>query len=314
MDLDQPAVGALEHAQQQALVAELQVAGCALAVDRLAGRLAAPVHRVQGQGAVEHRDVDVVAEAGDDAAAQAAEGPDRRQQRRGVVDRRVAEEDRALPAPAPLVHDPEVGGDRGVVAEPVAATARPGHRPRSSSTRRRRCRRPHRRSRGPARPSCRAGGPRSRCRRRPRARAPASDRRACPGRGRRCACPGSRRCAHRSRRSGRPARRFDDDHLCAVVGQQHGGHRAGHPTSDVEHTNTFQRTPRAGIGGGGGHPSVVTHQAGTEAWKNSRRASAISARTPAPEMTIPTMVSEVWVCPRAAMTRTGTPAFSSACA
>ena len=120
VDLDQPAVGALVHPQEQPLVAEPEVARAALLVDRRLPVLGPPVHRVEREGAVAQRHVDVVAAAGADAAAQAGQRADGRQHRGGVVERGVAEEDGTVPAPAPLVHDAEVGGDGGVEAGAVA--------------------------------------------------------------------------------------------------------------------------------------------------------------------------------------------------
>jgi hypothetical protein len=55
-------------------------------------------------------------------------------------------------------------------------------------------------------------------------------------------------------------------------------------------------------------------QAGTAALKNPRSVSAISARTCSPESTTPIMVSDVWVCPRAVISWTGTPSASIALA
>ena len=75
VDLDQPTVGALVHAQEQPLVAEAQVARPALLVDRRLAVLGPPVHRVERQGAVAQRHVDVVAAPGAQAAAQHASVP-----------------------------------------------------------------------------------------------------------------------------------------------------------------------------------------------------------------------------------------------
>jgi hypothetical protein len=52
--------------------------------------------------------------------------------------------------------------------------------------------------------------------------------------------------------------------------------------------------------------------AGVPCETSARSASATSALTRAPEMTTPTMVREVWMCPRARMWRTGVPAASLA--
>lgn len=52
--------------------------------------------------------------------------------------------------------------------------------------------------------------------------------------------------------------------------------------------------------------------AATGARKNSERASATSARTGAPDSTTSTMVSDVWVWPRATMWRTSVPAAANA--
>src|SRR6516165_11130912 len=57
---------------------------------------------------------------------------------------------------------------------------------------------------------------------------------------------------------------------------------------------------------------LVTCSCGPADGKKSLSASPISARTGAPDMTTPTMVTDVWVCPRARARRTGTPAPSSA--
>jgi 4'-phosphopantetheinyl transferase EntD len=56
------------------------------------------------------------------------------------------------------------------------------------------------------------------------------------------------------------------------------------------------------------------HHSRAGAGKKSRSAAAISARTGAPEMTTPTIVTDVCVCPRARMRRTWFPAASNASA
>jgi hypothetical protein len=59
---------------------------------------------------------------------------------------------------------------------------------------------------------------------------------------------------------------------------------------------------------------LPARQARTGASRKEPRASAISARTGAPEITASTMVREVWMWPRARICRTGTPAADSASA
>jgi len=79
-------------------------------------------------------------------------------------------------------------------------------------------------------------------------------------------------------------------------------------TGELAHRRTEERfTPD-----GKGAETGADRQARTGAGRMEPRASAISARTGAPEMSASTMVTEVWVWPRARICRAGTSAAASA--
>ena len=97
-------------------------------------------------------------------------------------------------------------------------------------------------------------------------------------------------------------------------GELHSGGGSGHPSSSAPEVviplTSYRDAGRdQSVGRPASAATPVRRRRGTRC-----RAWAISARTGAPERTTSTIVSEVWVWPRADRWRTGTPAASSASA
>jgi hypothetical protein len=130
VDLHHPPVGTDVAPQQHAQVAHVERPGAGLAGDERQPPLVRPVHAHLGEHAVGHADVDLVAFPGHDAGSQRGEDADHGDERRPVLDRRVAGEDRAVALAARLGHHAVARRREGRIPTGVdGAVAEVGERP-----------------------------------------------------------------------------------------------------------------------------------------------------------------------------------------
>ena len=116
------AVAALEQVGDQAVAPESLLV-TRLGQVRLVVLVEPPVHRAHRQRTVEQRRVDELPPARLDTGVERRQHTDHGEEPGDVVDRRMAEEDRSLPMPGLLDHQPQSGGHQGVESGTIAQLA-----------------------------------------------------------------------------------------------------------------------------------------------------------------------------------------------